>query len=64
LHIAVTTVEKLGSTRNVKALLLKGANRKTKDFKDKTPLDHIKQKVEDKDEPDMHREELLTYLGT
>lgn len=63
LHIAVTTVEKLGSTRNVKALLLKGADRTTKDFKDKTPLDHVQQKPVDEDEPAMHKEELLTYLA-
>lgn len=63
LHIAVTTVEKLESTRNVKALLLKGANRKTQDLKGKTPLDHVRQKPDNEDEPEMHRDELLTYLG-
>jgi ankyrin repeat protein len=41
LHIAVTCVEKLESTRNVKALLLRGANRKAKDINGKTPLDHV-----------------------
>lgn len=41
LHIAVTCVEKLESTRNVKALLLRGANRQAKDINGKTPLDHV-----------------------
>jgi len=41
LHIAVTCVEKLESTRNVKALLLRGANRESKDNKGKTPMEHI-----------------------
>ena len=41
LHIAVTCAEKLGSTRTVKALLLRGASRETKDTAGKTPLDHI-----------------------
>jgi hypothetical protein len=41
LHIAVTSVEKLGSTRNVKALLLRGASRDAKDWQGKTPLDSI-----------------------
>ena len=63
LHIAVTIVEKLGSTRDVKALPLKGTDRATKDFKDKTPLDHVKQKPVDEDEPEMLKEELLTYLA-
>jgi len=47
LHIAVTTVEKLGSTRNVKALLLRGASRDSKDWKMKRPIDHISDKLED-----------------
>ena len=33
LHIAVTSVPKLGSTRSVKALLLKGADREVQDKK-------------------------------
>lgn len=41
LHIAVTCVEKLESTRNVKALLLRGASRLAKDMNGKTPLDHV-----------------------
>jgi ankyrin repeat protein len=41
LHIAVTSSEKLGSTRNVKAILLRGAKRDCKDMDGKTPLDHI-----------------------
>ena len=32
LHIASQCVEKLGSTRNVKALLLRGADRNSKDL--------------------------------
>jgi len=41
LHIAVTCVEKLESTRNVRSLLLRGANREATDNKGKTPLDHM-----------------------
>jgi len=41
LHIAVTSVEKLGSTRNVKALLLRGAKRDTADHKKKKAIDLI-----------------------
>lgn len=47
LHIAVTCVQKLGSTRNVKSLLLRGANRNSKDLKDKIPSDHINRKQMD-----------------
>lgn len=41
LHIAVNCSEQLGSTRNVKALLLRGADRNTKDREGKTPLNWI-----------------------
>jgi len=41
LHIAVSSVEKIGSTRSVKTLLLRGANRETKDKDGKTPMDWI-----------------------
>ena len=41
LHIAVTCVEKLESTRNVKSLLLRGASRDATDFRGKKPVDHI-----------------------
>ena len=41
LHIAVPGVLKLGSTRSVKALLLRGANRDAKDMKGKKPIDLI-----------------------
>jgi ankyrin repeat protein len=41
LHIAVSTVEKLESTRNVKSLLLRGASRDSKDWKGKKPIDMI-----------------------
>lgn len=37
LHIAVTCVEKLESCRNVKMLLLRGADRESVDKKGKTP---------------------------
>ena len=57
LRIAAETASKLGSTRNVKALLLRGANRSTKDFKNKTPLDFIKEKPQED-----HKEELLVIL--
>jgi hypothetical protein len=59
LRIATETVEKLGSTRSVKALLLRGANRYTKDFKGKTPLDSVKEKSDDKLP---HKVELLKCL--
>lgn len=41
MHIAVASAEKLGSTRNVKALLLRGAKRDSKDLKQRTPIDMI-----------------------
>jgi ankyrin repeat protein len=41
LHIAVTSVQKLNSTRSVKALLLKGADREAVDHKGKRPVDLI-----------------------
>ena len=41
LHIAVTSVQKLNSTRSVKALLLKGADREAVDDKGKRPVDLI-----------------------
>jgi len=41
LHISVSSVEKIGSTRSVKTLLLRGANRETKDKDGKTPMDWI-----------------------
>lgn len=47
LHIAVTCVEKLGSTRNVKALLLRGADRKAIDLNNKMPVEHISESLED-----------------
>lgn len=57
LHIAVTCVEKLGSCRNVKMLLLRGADRETKDKKGKTPREIIPENMEE------HRQdELYTYL--
>lgn len=47
LHIAVTAVEKLGSTRNVKALLLRGASRNSVDKKNKTAADLIPKSLDD-----------------
>ncbi len=41
MHLAVKSVEVLKSTRPVRALLLKGANRDTKDKTGKTPIDMI-----------------------
>ena len=41
LHIAVASVAKLGSTRNVKALLLRGADRDQQDLKGQTPIKMI-----------------------
>ena len=53
LHVAVTSSEKLGSTRNVKALLLRGADRNVKDSKGRTPMDHI---------PENHDEDMKKEL--
>jgi ankyrin repeat protein len=58
LHIAVPGVLKLGSTRSVKALLLKGANRDATDKKGKMPIDMIPPNLEEN-----LIEELETYLG-
>lgn len=41
LHLAVQSVEGLKSTRPVRALLLKGAKRDSKDAKDRTPRELI-----------------------
>jgi len=41
LHIAIPSVEKLGSTRSVKALLLRGADRNSLDNQGKKPFDLI-----------------------
>jgi len=41
LHLAVKSVEILKSTRPVKALLIKGANRDAKDNDGKKPIDHM-----------------------
>lgn len=59
LHLAVISVPKLGSTRNVKALLMRGASRNSTELKGKVPLDL----VEDiPDRPDL-TEELKLNLG-
>ena len=42
MHLAVKSVEKLGSTRPVRALLMKGANPKIKDNKGNLPIDYVK----------------------
>lgn len=59
LRIAAETVEKLGSTRSVKALLLRGANRYTQDFKGKTPFDSVREKS---NEECSHKVELMNCL--
>ena len=41
LHLAVKSVEQLKSTRPVRALLLKGANREARDHNNKRPVDMI-----------------------
>ena len=57
LHIAVTVAEKLESTRNVKALLLRGASRDAVDANGKTPLDLAKDL-----ENDLIKNELMFQL--
>jgi len=47
LHIAIMCVEKLGSSRNVKSLLLRGAKRDSKDNNGKTPAEIIPESFED-----------------
>mmetsp|Transcript_44323 Transcript_44323/g.43016 ORF Transcript_44323/g.43016 Transcript_44323/m.43016 type:complete len:128 (-) Transcript_44323:135-518(-) len=47
LHLAVKSVEVLMSTRPVRALLLKGANRTSKDNKEKSPTDVISDSLDD-----------------
>ena len=42
LHLAVKSVEKLGSTRPVRALLMKGANPSIRDNKGNLPIDYVK----------------------
>lgn len=41
MHLAVRSVEHLKSTRSVKALLLKGADRLARDLEGRTPAEHI-----------------------
>ena len=41
MHLAVKSTEKLGSTRPVRALLMKGANPNIKDNKGNRPIDYI-----------------------
>lgn len=60
LHIAVASAEKLGSTRNVKALLLRGAKRDSKDQKGRTPIDMI---LNNKDMDMQIKNELTQYLS-
>lgn len=59
LHIAVPGVLKLGSTRSVKALLLRGADREAKDKKGKRPVDLIPRSLDEG-----LAEELVQYLGS
>jgi ankyrin repeat protein len=58
LHIAVTAVHKLGSTRSVKALLLKGADREALDNKNKRAIDLISNEM-----PENLQRELVQYLS-
>jgi len=41
LHIAIYSAQKLQSTKHVKSLLLKGADRYSKNSKGQTPIDFI-----------------------
>ena len=45
MHLAVRSVEVLKSTRPVRALLLKGANREVKDKQGKRPVDWISENL-------------------
>jgi palmitoyltransferase len=58
LHIAIPSVEKLESTRMVKALLIRGANRNATSNQGKTPLDLIPTLL-----PDRLQEELRQNLS-
>ena len=58
LHIAVPSVMKLGSTRSVKALLLRGANRDSVDKKGKKPIDLIPKNLDEN-----LQDELEQFLG-
>lgn len=54
LHLAVKSVQELKSTRPVRALLLKGANRSSTDLEGRTAIDMIGPNV-----PEAMREDLL-----
>ena len=58
LHIAVTCSEKLGSTRNVKTLLIRGANRNAKDSKGMLPIDRVSKEM-----PQELQDELRQHLS-
>ena len=58
LHVAVSQAERLGSTRNVRVLLLKGADRDAVDVEGKKPVEW----VPDDMRPQMVQE-LRTFLG-
>lgn len=58
LHIAVSQAERLGSTRNVRVLLLKGADRDATDLDGKKPVDWMQDETNDR-----MRQELTTFLG-
>ena len=47
LHIAITTAEKMQSTRSVKSLLLRGASREARDNKGRRPVDVIPKDMEE-----------------
>ena len=57
LHLAVKSVEVLKSTRPVRALLLKGANRLAKDNEGRTAADHVPQNL-----PETVRNDLIFML--
>ena len=41
MHLAVKSIESIGSCRPVRALLIKGANPHIRDNKNKTPIDYL-----------------------
>lgn len=57
LHLAVRSVEKLGSTRPVRALLIKGANPSIRDINNKLAIDYL----ENFEGPE-YKEDLATLL--
>ena len=58
LHIAVNQAPFLGSTRNVRVLLMKGADRNAVDNNDKRPIDWLPE-----DMPEPMKNELIMFLN-